>query len=255
MKTIMFFIFSLFFIGGENLTVEHHGFLADGKGQFFVLKPDGIDLINPEGKLLRHHSEKLLGHIGSVDRTSFMRLMVFYDEVPGYQLLDNTLSPHSDLVDLNVMGRPFISLMCTSSNNSYWLYDKVSFELVRMNDKNREISNSGNLMNVIGSRIDPFKIAEAGNRLYMADKDQGLLVFDQFGVFMSQIELKDILDFSVEIEEQVYILQETGISHYISKPWSLTELPMDVPAGAKHLDVDEGNIYIGTGKQIWTYDR
>jgi hypothetical protein len=234
--------------------VDHHGFLADGRGQFYVLQSDGIDLISKEGKLIRHHSEKLLGHIGSVDETSFMRLMVFFDEVPGFQLLDNTLSPHSDLVDLNLLERPFISLMCTSSNNSYWMYDAVSFELIRIDGNNRVISNSGNLMNLIRLKIDPFKISESGNRVYLADREQGLLIFDQFGVFIQRLEISGLKDFKAE-EETLYLLHEDGLSSYAGKPKDINPIDIEVPAHASYMDIDAKHIYIGDGNSIWTFPR
>jgi hypothetical protein len=249
-------IFLLLFAsqGKKPLSAEHHGFLADGRGQFYVLQSDGIDLIDKEGKLSRHHSEKLLGHIGSVDQTSFMRLLVFFDEVPGFQILDNTLSPHTDLVDLNLLERPFISLMCTSSNNSYWLYDAVSFELIRIDGNNRVISNSGNLMNVVKLKIEPFKISESGNRVYLADREQGLLIFDQFGVFIHRLEISDLKDFKAE-EEMLYLLHEDKLSSYAGQPKDIKLIDIVIPEASSYLDVDAKYIFIGDGSSIWTFPR
>jgi len=255
MRTILILLAILFtFTGKDPMAIDHYGFLIDGKGGFFILGADGIDLVDKEAKVIRHHSEQLLGHIESMDRTSFMRIMVFFSEVPGFQILDNTLSPHTEMVDLNLLGRPFTTLMCTSSSNSYWLYDGVSFELVRIDSKNREISNSGNLMNTIGRKVEPFKIIENANRVYMADKESGLLIFDQFGVYIRTVSITGLIDFTVE-DGVPYMLTAQGISVFRGKPTDITELEIELPSSVSCIDMDESHLYLGDGKRIWTLER
>jgi hypothetical protein len=252
---LLLLVLLLFNLPADQKMVKapHLGFLYDGQGRFIILADEGLDLIDSNGKVIKHHSENLLGNITSLDRTSFMRLLLFYGDVPGFQILDNTLSPHTELVDLNLLGFPFITAMCMSSNNSYWMLDNTNYELIRIDERGRILSNSGNLIPLVGRSVSPFKMIESGARVFMAEKDQGLLIFDQFGVYMNTLDIPGLLDFCV-VEDDLYFLHVNGVAtKKIEEPF-IKELTLDV-RGFKCIDANVNSLFLGNGEVIRTYPR
>lgn len=235
------------------LKADHLGFLSNGQGRYIILADEGVDLIDAKGKVIKHHSENLLGNITSIDRTSFMRLLLFYGDVPGFQILDNTLSPHTELVDLNLLGFPFISVMCVSSNNSYWMFDNTNYELLRIDERGRVLTNSGNLIPLVGRSINPFKMIESGSRVYLAVEDYGLLIFDQFGVYINTLSIPGLLDFCV-VEDDLYFLHTKGVTTKRYDDPFLMDLNID-SKGAKYIDADVNSLFLGDGEVIQAFPR
>ena len=231
-----------------SLNIAHDTFRVDNLGRLQVLHNGSLDLYDANAKLINHHSEALLGRITSMDRVSALKLLVFYADIPAFQILDNTLSPHSEVYDLNSEKMGNITAVCMSANNTFWGYDGVQFELIRFDDNYRVLSRSGNTAITAGRVLDPIRMIENNGRLYVGDSEEGVFVFDQFGSYVRLLPYKGLIDMDIE-----------GDMIYLSDGSSFDRAPvrgsMLIPAKEALLemssfDVTADKVFIGDGKRI-----
>lgn len=254
---LAFILYGLISQAQQVFDAPHSQFKVDNMGQFYTLSDNGIDLYRPDGTHFIHYSEDLLGSISRMDRTSSMRILLFYDNIPGFQLLDNTLSPHGTLFDLNQEGFFYISSVCSSVNNIYWGFDRVNNELLRFNDQYRVIDRTGDMRTVLGFTLDPVQMMEYDNRLYLADESEGIFVFDQFGTYLRTLPVVGITSFDVEGGILAYTDgKQVGLYDLDSYVDEIVPMPESITK-VNGLDIGKRSIYIGDGQQIHqlTLDR
>ena len=232
----------------SSLSITHDSFQVDDLGRYQVLSNGSLDLYNENGKVIGHHSENLLGRITTMDRVSALKLLVFYADIPAFQILDNTLSPHSEIYDLNSEDMGNITAVCMSANNTFWGYDGVQFELIRFDDNYRVLSRSGNTVLTAGQVLDPISMIEHNGRLYVADAETGVFVFDQFGTYERMIAYKDLVD--VDIEGDMIYLSDGNSFDRVGVRGKIMESAKSELSSLTSFDVSAGIVYFGDGKKI-----
>lgn len=230
------------------LDIPHDSFRVDNLGRLQVVSNGNLDLYDPAGKLLGHHSEELLADISTLDRNSSLQMLVFYADVPAFQILDNTLTPHSPVFDLNQEGMSNIVAVCMSANNTFWGYDGVTFELLRFDDNYRVISNSGSTVLTAGQVIYPLRMLEYDGRIYIADADEGIYVFDQFGTYERLIPYPELVDMDID-DGMLYLSNGAGLARVdlLSGSDRYEELST---GPISSLDIATGHVYLGDGEQV-----
>lgn len=213
--SISLLVFGLAAIGQnkiETIDFENNIVMVNNLDQLLVANETGLHLINRKGELIYQFSENLLGEISSLDLTTAMRPMIFYGQIPAFQVLDNTLSAHGPLIELIDLDLQDVTHMCASSNNGFWTYDPIGFELKRLNSQLKVQTESGNIMAVIGKDIDVTQLFEDGNRLYVNDRLNGIHLFDFYGNFIRTIEgTQGAKSFHVS-EDKLVFIKDSGLS-------------------------------------------
>jgi|GEM_PF-1149266 len=197
----------------RELSVAHEQFLALNEETFLVLDgKEGLRLIDSEGIIRYRYSEGLMADITSVDLSTSMRPMLFFGDIPAFQLLDNTLSPQTSPIELQDIDMPDVSLACAAVNNGYWVYDAVAFELRRLDDQLNVQVQSGGLNVVLGYAVAPNKLCARNNRLYLNDPTFGIHVFDFYGGYLGLLLAQSgITHFDVRDNRIVYATEEGEI--------------------------------------------
>ena len=231
------------------LEITHDTFIVDDLDRIQVLSNGNLDLYDSNAKAISHHSESLLGRITSMDRVSALKLLVFYADIPAFQILDNTLSPHSELYDLNSEEMGNITSVCMSANNTFWGYDGVAFELVRFDDSYRILSRSGNTVLTAGHVLDPVRMTEHNGRLYVADSEKGLFIFDQFGTFERMIPFEGLIDMDIE-GGIIYLSDGTSFERVALQGKMLEPAKLVLPPLIA-FDIVGDKFYYGDGKKIY----
>jgi hypothetical protein len=245
---VIFFIQTLGILAQDSLNIPHTDFRVNNLGQLQLIDHTGLDLYSVDGKKLNHHSESYLSEMTSLDRTSSLRLLVFYGNVPAFQILDNTVSPHSPVYDLNEEEMGNLSAMCMSTNNTYWAFDQSRTELVRFDENFNLLFTGGNQNNPLVRDLEPIRMIEYEGRLYIADKELGVLIFDQFGYYSRWIDLKGLRDIAL-YDGQLYLALSDMIQKYDIETRK-GEWSNKVPYEIKRMDIEGGRIYLGDRKTI-----
>ncbi len=231
-----------------SLAIAHETFRVDDLGRLQVLNNGSLDLYDSNGKVIGHHSESLLGRITSMDRVSALKLLVFYSDIPAFQILDNALSPHSEVYDLNTEGMGNIISVCMSANNTFWGYDGVAFELIRFSDSYRVLSRSGNTVLTAGRVLDPVRMIEHNGRLYVADSEEGVFVFDQFGTYERTLPYKGLLDMDID-GDMIYLSDGTSFDRAPIRSKILQPSKSDLES-VICFDVVADKVFFGDGEII-----
>jgi len=165
-------------------------FTTDELGNIYATSDDEIMLYRPDGQFWMRNSIKTIGDIHSMDVFYSLKPMLFSRELQQVAVLDNTLAIQGDLIWLNRRGYPQVTLVASSVQNKFWLFDQLDMQVIRVNRQWEQISASGRIDQLTGKSIEPLEMVEAENTLYVNDPEVGIIVFDLFGTYVKTIPIK-----------------------------------------------------------------
>ncbi len=195
------------------LKIKSDFFTTDNMGSIYAVKEDELIKYLPNGKFFARYSNLKLGSIQLVDATNPLKILVYYKDFQQIVFLDNQLSQNSDVVSLERLGYEQTSLVCASTNNSFWLFSKQNNELLRFNENSRKIASTGNLKQILQTNINPNAMKEHNGYLYLNCPETGIYVFDMFGTFSKIISIKNLKQFQVN-ENIVYYQKDSVFCSY-----------------------------------------
>lgn len=188
--------------------------VTDQFGFYYEIKDTEINKYSKDGKLNCSYSNNVLGVIANVDVSNPYKVLVYFRDFTKIVILDNTLSPTSEVIDLTSIDLDETNLVCRSYNEGMWYYDPVRFELIRKNQELETTNNSGNLANLLGKNIQPNFLIEYNNKIYLNDTTNGILVFDLYGTYMKTIPLYGLQSFQVKDKYLIYSSSKGEIELY-----------------------------------------
>lgn len=195
------------------LRVKSNFFTTDNLANIYLVKEDELIKYLPSGKIFGRYSNLKLGSISTVDATNPLKILVYYKDFQQIVFLDNQLSQNSDVVPLERLGFEQTSLVCASTNNSFWIYSKHNNELLRFNENSKKIAATGNLKQILQTNINPNVMKEYNGYLYLNSPETGIYVFDMFGTFSKIISIKNLQQFQVN-ENIVYYQKDSVFCSY-----------------------------------------
>lgn len=194
----------------------------DGFGNIYVINNNEIVKYNALGILQKKFSTKRYGKIDFVDAMNPLKLIVYYKEFQQIMFLDNQLTPSSDIISIEKIGYEQTGLVCSSTNNSFWIYDKQNNELVRFDAELKSIVKTGNLKRILDIDMKPDFMIERNNYLYLNCPNEGILVFDIYGTFYKTIPLKNLKEFNV-INGDVFYFENHTLKQYQAQTFNTIE--------------------------------
>lgn len=194
----------------------------DGFGNMYIITENEIVKYNAVGVLQKKFSTKLYGRIDYVDAMNPLKILVYYKDFQQILFLDNQLTETSNMISLEKLGYEQASLVCSSSNNSFWLYDKQNNELSRFNAELKSLVKTGNLKRILDVDIKPNFLQEHNNYLYVNCPEEGILVFDIYGTFYKTIPLKKLKEFVV-VNGDVFYYENHTLKQYQAQTFNTIE--------------------------------
>jgi hypothetical protein len=155
-----------------------------------------------------------------------LRVLVFYKDFAQVVFLDNTLSLHGEPISFDKMGLQQVALVCSSFNNGMWIYNQQNFSLMQLNVNYETVHQTENLNNVLNMELQPVKLLEHDNKVYMNNPQVGILIFDIYGTYHKTVPVKNAKEFQV-IGDQIYYLTGNEIKAYNIK--TTEEFEFNVP--------------------------
>ena len=187
---------------------------TDQFGHYYEVSDTKINKYSNDGKLICSFSNNILGVIASVDVTNPYKILVYFRDFTKILILDNTLSPTTEVIDLTSINLDETTLVCRSYNDGTWYYDPVRFELVRKSQELVTTNSSGNLANLLQKNIQPDFLIEYNNKVYLNDPESGILVFDIYGTYIKTIPLYGLSEFQVKDKYLIYANKNGEIETY-----------------------------------------
>lgn len=209
---------SLLLAGTKNkplfeINQQHKEFASDKFQNVYLVDGDKLFKYDSTGTLYKTYNSKLLGNISHLDVNNPMRPLIFYADFFKVLYLDNTLTQNGPIIDLLSLGFSQPKLVCTSSNNSLWVFDQLTQELVRLDSKLEILNRSGNLTQLLGKNITPHYLLEQNNKVFLADSSLGIMNFDIFGNYLNTLPQKAKYPFQVINENIVYLWEDKLIQY------------------------------------------
>lgn len=194
----------------------------DGFGNIYIITDHEIVKYTALGILQKKFSTKRYGKIDFVDAMNPLKLIVYYKDFQQIMFLDNQLTASIPMISVETIGYEQTSLVCSSANNSFWIYDKQNNELVRFDAELKAIVKTGNLKRILDINIKPNFITEHNNDLYLNCPNEGILVFDIYGTFYKTIPLKNLKEFNV-VNGDVFYYENHILKQYQAQTFNTIE--------------------------------
>lgn len=260
MKSFQILLFSFFFslpgFSQYNLVAEINVkadyFTSDNLGNTYLVKGNELFKYLPNGKLFNRYSNLLLGNITAVDAANPLKLLLFYRDFSKIQFLDNQLAENRGGISLQDLGLEQSTLICTSFDNGFWVYDQLSFSLIRFNQAFDKVQEVRNINQNIGYEPQPDFLLESDEWLYLCNPETGILVFDIFGTYFKTIPLKGLNKFQITGENLLYFKEGKLFSYNLK---TLEEREVQIPdEEIQMLRVEKEKLIILTKEKLKIYE-
>jgi hypothetical protein len=195
---------------------------VDGFGNIYVITNNEIVKYSSIGMLQKKFSTKRYGKIDFVDAMNPLKILVYYKDFQQIIFLDDQLTETSSMISIETLGYEQTGLVCSSTNNSFWIYDKQNNELLRFNSDLKTLVKSGNLKRLLDIDIKPNFMKEHNNYLYLNCPNEGILVFDIYGTFYKTIPLKNLKNFKV-VNGDVFYFENHILKQYQAQSFNTIE--------------------------------
>ena len=221
-----FILGSEFVLNKAIYTIAHpfNLFTTDNLRNTYLVQGEEIIKYNQSGKQLMKYSNKRFGNITMIDATNALKVLLYYKDFQQLVFLDNQLSQNGDMISLQDLGYEQTDLVCSSFNNSFWIYNKQTVELVRFNENSQQIAKTGNLKQLLQAELKPDFMIEHNSYLYLNCPDIGIYVFDMYGTFNKIITLKNLHAFQVN-ENIIYFYKAGKFCSYDTKAFEEKCMP------------------------------
>ncbi len=253
--TLLFISTTAFSQGNYSLIItietESDFFTTDNQSNVYAVKANELTKYNKDGKLLYKYSNKNYGNISFVDASNMLRILIFYKNFLQVVYLDNTLSANGETVSLDKIGFQQTQLVCSSYNNSMWIYDQQNFSLVRLDRNLETIQQTNNLNALQNDTLQPNSILEYDNRVYLNNPKTGILIFDIYGTYYKTIPVKNATQFQ-PIGDWVYYLVDKKVKAYNIKTTEEKEFEMPLP-DFRNFRLEMGILMLQIDKSIVLY--
>ena len=202
------------------VSIDRNGkfFIGDGKGNITQYDSLGTPLLS--------FSPTDLSTPEIIEAWRTMNIFIFYKELQRFILLDRFLTSNST-VTFNSTAVGFARVASISQDNMIWLFDDIDFTLKKydpISEKNILQTPLDLLLNTQDYTI--LFIREYQNLVFIADKNEGVLVFDNLGNYKKKISIKNISYFNF-LNDEIYFVQNNQI--YFLNIYSLEERKITIP--------------------------
>ena len=194
-------------------------FETDALGRIWVVdQKNQIHLYDENGIKKYSFADNRLGQITSIDVSNPLKALVFYGDFGIIRFLDNTLT-EVEQIKLQDSGKFFnVAAAALSNDNNIWIYD-IQWQRIYKINSSFEILRETNVFNDLGlAGFKPFKMAEKANLLVVGSKENGFVIFDNFGQMKKQISVADLRDFQFEGTKILCLLSNTMMIQALDPP-------------------------------------
>lgn len=253
MKSLLILFLSLFSFSGacraQQLSIpgKTDQIYIDQLQNLYTVSGDNIRKYLPDGSLQYEISPKRFGLLTAAEFNDPLRPLLFYRDQGLLQILDNTLSEQGRAIDLFSVFPNQVWLVSQSADNHLWFFTTDNFELIRTDRSLQEVARSGNLLQVLGKVVMPTWMIERNSKLYLADPELGVMVFDIYGTYIKTLPVKGLQRFQIH-KEQLVFLQKDQLCIYDPLSFETSCTPLEEDARTVLLGKDK--IYLQLENEV-----
>jgi hypothetical protein len=228
---------------------------------YLINQANQLRKYTPQGDSVAiYNDQRRYGNIGSLDVANPMLLLLYYPDYSTIVWLDRFLRPVNTL-DLRASNIFSIGAVASSFDSKVWVFDKMEQRLKKLGQKGELLQQTPDLRQVLNKNIDPQSIQETQRRVYLYDSTQGVFVFDYFGNFEKNIEVKSWSHWAINGTAMHGIKDGELLEFELrSGVTTTTTLPNNKPLKKAQWSVDKQlyclqTLALGTGAQLLIYTK
>ena len=219
---------------------------TDNLGNLYILTPDNaLEKYNAEGRRLARYSNNRLGVATSIDAANPLKLLVWYADFRTAVFLDRSLTELGAL-SLDAAGFTIVRSVAMSFDGNLWAYDEALFKLKKITPEGTVVFETPALNQLVSVPPTADELKEIGNQVYLADRQQGIFIFDQYAAWIATWTDLPGNDFYA-LDGRQYTFTEQGLRIRTTQP--LTEITVTLP-----LDVDDKSHFRLTEQRLLIWD-
>lgn len=176
----------------------------------YVVNSTSISKYSNKGQKLVGESIKSVGAIEKVDAGNAMKPAIFSENQQQICFLDNALALQN-CIDLSEIEIELAGTFCTSvQTDRIWIYDQLNSQLRLQTLRTNQSQVIQNLKGITGLKEVDY-LTEFNNQLFLGDRSNHVVILDNFGSLISEIEIPDHQAFQ-PFSEGLLIATKTGIT-------------------------------------------
>ena len=178
---------------------------ADGNNQFYVLEKNKLTRYNADGQENGGYADFRQGPFSQLDVSNPMKVLLFHEDMQRISMLDRSLNLIR-VIQLADRGIMQAGSVCLAANGDIWIFDIADMRLKRVRELGAPLilTESQPLTMVPGIIADPLQMLEHNGAVFLADKTQGILQFDQLGNFSRKIPCTELRSMQV-FKQKLYV--------------------------------------------------
>lgn len=223
----------------------------DQLNQVYTLKKGEIVKYDPSGKEVNRYSNKMIGERVLLDVSNPMKVLLFSPDQMRLTFLDSRLGEIKEELNLMRFGYEQISLAATSHSNGFWLYDPISFKIIRYDERLKKERESLNIAQLLRVEFYPTSMVELNNKVYLSDPNHGIYIFDIFGNYLKRIPIKEISLLQVSAE-YLFFQKADRIYAFNLSDHSEVQVASGIPKNAL-FTINRNRLCILSDKAIFIY--
>jgi len=223
----------------------------DRQGYLYIANKEGtIHKLNTQGEIQSTFSPQKRGMPTLLETWQGLRVFVFYQNFQEYLLLNRFLANENRVSTDFQNQAPYTGLATLSNDNNLWLLNDRDLILTKRDINNQEIISETQLNLITNfNRLDIHFMRAYQNFLFMATNN-GILIFDNLGNYMSVLSQEDTEFFTFNGEELIFlkedVVQMISISSKTKREIRLPELP-------KLVIMENNQVFAFQGKDLIVY--
>ncbi|MDJ1470017.1 hypothetical protein QNI19_00675 [Cytophagaceae bacterium DM2B3-1] len=186
------------------------------------------------GNALYSYSPAVVGDVSMLEAWRSMQILVFYRDLQQYVQLDRFLTPlpgYNQPARLQTEEIGFARVMTLAYDDQLWIFDDTDFSLKKYDLQRQKVEMNSPLNLILKTQDYQITwIREYQNQLFVADRNSGILVFDNLGNYRKALPFKGLTYFQFLGEELYFTDKETL---YFFNIYSHSQRSIKLPVAAK----------------------
>ena len=228
--------------GTHNINIVIDNVFLDNLEQLHIVDSKGtLTKYTQDLEILYKYADNTLGSIQHVDVNNPLKALVFHRDYGIISYLDNTLAliRKSNLQD---WGFNDISTIASSNDGNIWLYDPAKNQVLKINDAGTIKLSTNNLNDYRLEDLNPTKIVERDNKLFVYDEQYGIIIFDNLGQYLKVLPLKNIQNFQTD-GRNIYVYRDNNIKIFTVRLLEESFVSLNTKEGIRNVLISPRSIY------------
>ncbi len=166
---------------------------------FTIDNLDNIYVLNSQNQVKKYNANgdsvaifndiRKYGRASLIDVSNPLKVLLYYRDFATVVMLDRFLNP-VNTVDLRKENIFQAKTIAQSYDNKIWVYDEVENKLKKIGEDGKLIQETPDFRLLLDQSVNPGKIADENQYVYLYDSTKGIYVFDYFGSLKNVIQIR-----------------------------------------------------------------